>query len=102
MLRLEPNAAAAIIGVGAFEVWKAWNKTAPSIPECRDANTNSVALRQQLMDADVTVGGMALVIGGSMAVLMRDWTPVVLMLLVFGCLSFLHKWVLAAPSHGKD
>lgn len=102
MLKLEANAAAAIIGVGAFEVWKAWNTAAPSIPECRDNSKDSIELRQQLMDADITVGGMALVIGGSMSIFMRDAVPVVLMLLVFACLSFFHKWILNAPSHRKD
>lgn len=101
MLKLDPGAAAAVIGVGAFEVWKAWSDAAPSIRECRDSNADSVYHQQQLLDACTTVGGMSLVIGGTMSLLMRQFEPLAIMLIVFGSLALIHYSVLNAPSHSK-
>lgn len=98
MLNLDPSAAAAVIGVAAFEIVKAWKDAAPSVQECRDAPSDSIYHRQQMLDACTTVGGMALVIGGTMSVLMRRWEPLVIMLIVFGSLALLHYSVLEAPS----
>lgn len=96
MKALEPSAAAAVIGIAAFELWKAWGSNAPSLAECRSAAPDDLATRQQLLDANITVGGMAVVIGVSFAVLTRDMTALVLMLVMLGSLSFLHHWTLAA------
>lgn len=101
MLKLDPGTAAAVIGVGAFEVWKAWQSSAPSIRECRDSHRDDINTQQQLLDACTTVGGMSLVIGGTMSLLMRQWEPLAIMFIVFGALALIHYSVLEAPSHLK-
>jgi hypothetical protein len=48
------------------------------------------------MDADLTVGSLALIIGVTFAVLSRDLTVLLIMVIVFGTLSLWHHQVLAA------
>ena len=98
MLKLEPSAAAAVIGVGAFELCKLYTDAAPSVTECRAATTGTDT-HQQLVDADMTVGPLALVIGGTMSLLIRDWSPLAIMLIVFGAISVLRHWMLNSPNH---
>jgi len=83
----EPAAAAAVVGLAGFQLWQAWNNNAPSLSECRGAHPNDLAVRQRLLDADLTVGTMAVIIGVGMTVLTKDGTALVLMLAVFGMLS---------------
>lgn len=97
-MKLEIDAASALIGVAAFEVWKAWQATAPSLSEVRSADPNDISIQQRLLDSNITVGGMAVIIGAAFLAVTRDWTPLVLMLFVFGALSFFHHWTFAAES----
>lgn len=90
----EPQIAAAVIAVGTFELWKVWNDCAPSISEVRNADKNDPAIRTQLFDADVTVGTLAVVIGAAFALISRDATALVLILVMFGVISFLHHYLL--------
>lgn len=96
MAKYEPQAAAAVVGLAAFELWKVWGNNAPSLSQVRAAPPGDDTIRQQLMDADITVGSLALIIGGTFAVLTRDMTALIIMLVMFGLLSFFHHWVLAA------
>lgn len=96
MLRLEPAAAASVVGLAAFQLWQAWDTTAPSLQEVREASPGDLNVRQRMLDANIKVGGLAVIIGVSFAVLTRDLTALVLMLVIFGALSFLHNWTLDA------
>jgi hypothetical protein len=96
MKKWEAEAAIAVVGLGAVELWKLWNTNAPTLAEVRQAPAGDITVRQKLMDADVTVGSMALIIGTALAVLMHDTTALVLMLVIFAALSFLHHWIMAA------
>ena len=96
MKKWEDSAAIAVVGVAAFELWKVWNSSAPTLAEVREADFTNINVRQRLMDSDITVGSLAVVIGVSLAVMTRDATALVLMLIIFGSLSFFHHWVLDA------
>lgn len=96
MRKWEAEAAIAVVGLGAVELWKLWNTNAPSLSEVREAPPGDITVRQKLMDADVTVGSMALVIGVTLAVLTQDSTALIIMLVIFSSLSFLHHWIMAA------
>jgi hypothetical protein len=96
MQKYEPQAAAAVVGLAAFELWKVWGNTAPSLADVRSAPDFDTTVRQQLMDADITVGSLAIIIGVTLAILMKDATALIIMMIIFGSLSFFHHWVLAA------
>lgn len=92
----DESAAVAVVGLAAFELWKAWNTSAPTLAEVREAKFSNINVRQRLVDSDVTVGSLALIIGVALAVMTRDATALVLMLVIFASLSFFHHWVLDA------
>lgn len=96
MQKYEPQAAAAVVGLAAFELWKVWGNTAPSLADVRDVAPGDDTIRQRLMDADITVGSLAIIIGVTLAILMKDATALIIMIIIFGTLSFFHHWVLAA------
>lgn len=101
MRAYEPAVAAAVVGAAGYQLWEAWGKNAPSLAECRAASPESpdhLAVRQRLMDADLTVGSLALIIGVTFAVLSRDLTVLLIMILVFGTLSVWHHQVLTAEA----
>ena len=101
MSRYEAPAAVAVVGLAGFQLWDAWNKNAPSLADCRAASANRgdaghVAVRQQLLDANLTVGSLALIIGATFAVLTKDLTVLLIMITIFGTLSLWHHSVLDA------
>ena len=93
---LEMGAASALIGVAAFEVWKAWNNSAPSISEMRTAEPDDISTRQKLLDAEITVGALVLIVGGTYAGVTRNLSPLLIMVVVLGALAFFHHWILEA------
>lgn len=94
----EPSAATAVVGLAVFQLWTAWTNNAPSLAEAREAEPGDASVRQKLIDADLLVGGLAVMVGAVLAVMTRDMTALLLMLVVFGCLSMWHHAVLAAES----
>lgn len=96
MAKWEQQTAVAVVGLAGFELWKAWGNTAPTLSECRAVDRDDVALRQRLLDANITVGSLAIIIGVALAILTRDMTALILMMVIFGSLSFFHHWVLTA------
>ena len=96
MQKYEPQAAAAVVGLAAFELWKVWGNTAPSLADVRGVTPGDTTIAQRLMDADITVGSLAIIIGVTLAILMKDATALIIMMIIFGTLSFFHHWVLSA------
>lgn len=93
----EPSAAA-LLGLAAFQISSTWNATAPSLSEIRAAQPGDVKIRQQLIDADMTVGTQAAIIGLVISVLTHDPSAVFILLGVFGALSAWNHAILAAES----
>lgn len=96
MNKLEPTAAVAVIGFATFELIKLWNDSTPSLKESRNAGRDDVAIRQQVFDADVLVGTLSVIIGVAYAVLTKDMTALIILLVMFGALSFYHHYLLNA------
>lgn len=98
MRKWEPEAAVAVVGLAAIELWKLWGNNAPSLAEVRSAAPDDVSIRQRLMDSDITVGSMALIIGVALAILTHDMTALIVMVAIFAALSFFHHWIMAADA----
>jgi hypothetical protein len=99
--KYEPAVAAAVVGAAGWQLWSAWNTNAPSLADCRAAPPSSadhLTVKQRLLDADLTVGSLALIIGVTFAVLSRDMSVLLIMVLIFGTLSLWHHQVLAADA----
>lgn len=98
MAKWEPEAAVAVVGLAAIELWKLWGANAPSLAEVRKADPGDVSIAQRLMDSDITVGSMAVIIGVALAILTHDMTALIVMVAIFATLSFFHHWIMAAES----
>lgn len=100
--RYEPAVAAAVVGAAGWQLWQAWNQNAPSLADCRAAAPQDteahLSVKQRLLDADLTVGSLALIIGTTFAVLSKDMTVLLIMVIIFGTLSLWHHSVLEADS----
>lgn len=83
-----------VVSLAGFQLLAAWNTNAPSLGELRDAAPNDAAEAQKLRDADVMVGGSALILGGAVWMLTGDPTALVIMGAMFGSVSFWHHQVL--------
>lgn len=93
---LEPTAAAAVVALATFQLWQSWQGTAPTLAGLREYSPNNITAKQQLMDADLTVGSLALIVGVAMAIYTRDLSILVLMVFSFGALSLWYHAVLAS------
>jgi hypothetical protein len=92
----EQRTAIALVGMAGFQIWDAWNKNAPSLEQVRQAPPKDDMIRQRLMDAEITVGSLALVLGVVFAILTHDMTAMIVMLGIFAALAWLHHWILAS------
>lgn len=90
---------AVFLGLGAFQLAEVWHNSAPTLAELRNADPLETVVRQQLMDADYTVGTLAVAVGLIITLLTHDITPLLVLLALFGILSIWSHQVLAAPSH---
>ncbi len=98
MAKWEPGAAATVVGLASFQLYQAWNQNAPSLAECRSAEPGDITVKQKLVDADLTVGSVAIIVGVALAILTRDPTALILLMVIFGTLSLWSNQVLAAES----
>lgn len=98
MARLDQATTASVISLAGFQLWQAWNTTAPSLTELRTASPDDISVRQRLHDADFLVGGLATILGVAFAVLSHDSTALVVMLVIFGAIALWHHSILNAES----
>ena len=94
----EPDAAAAVIGLAGFQILQAWNANAPSLQECRSADADDISTKQKLVDADFLVGGLAVILGTTFAVMTKDYTALIVMVAIFGTTSLWYHSVMNAES----
>ena len=96
----EPTAAAAVVALATFQLWQSWQGAAPRLSDLREFIPGDITAKQQLLDADLTVGSLALIVGVAMAIYTRDFSILILMIFSFGALSLWYHAVLAsAPTH---
>lgn len=96
--KYEAQAAVAVIGFAGYQLVNLWNQNAPSLAECRGADSDDATIRQQLYDADYLVGGLAITLGVTFAVLTKDATALYVMLVIFGALAMWFHSVLNGES----
>jgi hypothetical protein len=93
---MEPAAAAGLVGVALWQLAGFYRDTAPPLGELRRADPDEVDHRQRLLDADLMVGGLALLAGGAASWLMRSWIPIVIVALGFAWVSGWHHLVMGS------
>lgn len=96
------DASIAIAGFAGFQLLNAWNNNAPALGELRASAPDDSSIRVKLRDADVLVGGTALIIGGTVYVLSGDKTALMVMAAIFVSVAAWHHYVLACSPVGKD
>lgn len=93
----------AIAGFAGFQLLQAWNNNAPALSELREAEPGDSVTRQKLLDADALVGGTAVILGTTVAILTKDTTPLVVMAVMFSAIAYWHHRVLKSevlPDYG--
>lgn len=92
------GAAATLMGMAGFQIWTAWNNSAPSFKELRKAEPGDISKKQELLDATLSVGTLALGLGIAFAVMTKDWTAIFIMLGVLGGLALWSYQILEAEN----
>lgn len=93
MTRYAPEIAASVIGLSAWELIRTWHDIAPELSDLRGSAAGDIAMKQRLLDADILVGGISLVLGVTFGLLTKDWTALILMLVIFGIVSIWYHQV---------
>lgn len=96
MPSMDTVAAAGLVGVAVWEMYRAYGATAPSLGDLRRADRDCMDHRQRLFDADLMCGGLALAAGGAASWLTRSWVPILLVGAAFAWVSGWHHIVLSA------
>lgn len=94
--RIELTAAAGLVGVALWQLADAYQRSAPALGDLRRADANDVDHRQRLLDADLMVGGLALLAGAGASFLSRSWIPFVLIAAGFAWISGWHHAVMGS------
>lgn len=100
----KPTVDVAVVALLSFAVWetrKAYNDAVPPLSDLRSASPGSAqhfVNAQHLLDADMTVGLVAIIAGISASLFMRSFLPILLVGGTYGALCFYHHAVLSAPS----
>lgn len=88
----------ALVGFALWETANAYGQFAPSLSDMREAKGFDVCSRQQLLDCDVMVGGIAFMAGGLASWLSRSWLPLLVTIAGFLWISGYHHLVLRGPT----
>jgi len=96
MAKVNVDSAAALVGVTTFQLWSAWNQTAPSLSELRGSVPGD-SVHQRLLDATYQVGGLTAMIGIAFGLVSGDWSAMLIMGAIFTALVFWSYQVLDAP-----
>lgn len=91
--------AAALTSFGVWEIYKAYTGSAPKISALRESG-NDVLESQQLLDADIMVGGVAFLAGVTASWLSKSSLPLVIIMVTFLWLCLYHHLVLKGPTTG--
>lgn len=100
--KFDQSAATAVVGLAVFQLWDVWHKNAPSLEECRRSHPADDGTRQGLLDAELTVGTLAVTTGSILAFLTHDVTALIIMVGIFAVLVFMHHWILASTPIMRD
>jgi hypothetical protein len=99
---MNTDASIAIAGFAGFQLLQAWNNNAPSLATLRAVPSDDSATLAKLRDADILVGGTALIIGTTVYILSKDTTVLKVMTSVFVGIAVWHHYVLRSNPVGRD
>jgi hypothetical protein len=91
-------AVAVVTPIAVFEIWKNYERNAPTLAELRNANPKDFDLRQKLKDANMTIGTGAIIVGGVFAYQTKDPSMLIIILTILFVLSFWRYAILNAPN----
>lgn len=86
------------LGLTTVEIVKLWQNNVPSLEQVRSADPEDPAIHQRLLDADYLGVGLALLVGGSMAILSKSMLPLMLSVASVWLYSKWYSMVLNAPN----
>jgi len=90
--------AVALTGFAVWSLFNCYTGMAPKLGELRDIHCDNTSARQRLMDADMCVGGIALLAGGFASWMSKSWAPVALVVGSLAWVSFYHHAALGGPT----
>jgi hypothetical protein len=88
--RTELGVALSLAGFGVYELYKCYRDVAPDLDTLRNAPAHDTYTRQGLRDADVMLGGLAVLAGGAASVLSRSPWPLLIVAAGFVWVSGYH------------
>jgi hypothetical protein len=83
----------AVMGLTTVELVKLWQSVAPSLEDVRAAPADDVAIATRLQDANSLGAGLAIMIGGTTALLLKSWLPLLMALGSVALFSYWHRMV---------
>lgn len=99
---MNENSAITIAGFAGFQLIDMWNKNAPSLAELRAVSPNEAAIEAKLHDAEILVGGTAIILGSTVYVLTHNAAPLILMVTMFLSVAGWSRYILRCNPVGKD
>lgn len=94
-------AASAIVLAGVWEVANTYRRMAPSLADLREHDRGDTAQRQQLLDADITVGGVTLIAAVSISLAAKSPIPGVIVVASFAWVATYHHLVQKGLTSGQ-
>lgn len=86
-----------VLGLGFLQVVGLYESAAPKLKDTRGAPPGDISVRQQLLDADILIGGTTLIVAIAASVVMKSTWPIVFLFGGFVLVSSWHHMVLNSP-----
>lgn len=93
----QPVGASFILGFAGIGIITSWLTAAPKLNDLRESESGNQEITRELLDADILIGGVALILGISFTIMTHDLSALIVMLLTFGYMSAWYHLTL----HGK-
>ena len=82
-----------------FNVWQIYENNVPSIADLRAAAPGDTQMKQRMIDADMSIGSVALAIGLVFAYKAHDPSIVLIIIALLGALSWWRHEILEGDNH---
>lgn len=96
--RTEMTVALSVAAFGAYELARAYRDMVPNLDELRNTDNDDYVMNCNLRDADVLLGGLALIAGATATILARSAVPALVVLTGYVWVAGFHHYVAAAPA----
>lgn len=82
---------------GAYELAKSYRDMVPDLDELRNTSSDDTVMTTNLRDADVLLGGLALIAGATATMLSRSPVPALVVLAGYVWVAGFHHYIAACP-----